>query len=102
MATSLREEIGREVSRLDVMASLCDHLGALYAQYLAEGFAKVRKRWLAYAELLGKHIEVTFGREVQAGEVLGIDVDGALLLRDERGEEKRILAGDASVVKKML
>lgn len=100
ISTSLREETGREISRLEVAAALCDHVGDLYFHYVRHGFAEVRERWLAYADLLGKVIQVTFQNEVQSGTVTGIDEDGALLLADERGNTQRILAGDASVLKK--
>jgi BirA family transcriptional regulator, biotin operon repressor / biotin---[acetyl-CoA-carboxylase] ligase len=99
ISTSLREETGMEISRLDVAAALCDHLHTLYTQYGKNGFAEVRDRWIAYADLLGKTIQVVFQNEVTSGTVTGIDEYGALMLIDEQGETKRILAGDASVVK---
>jgi BirA family biotin operon repressor/biotin-[acetyl-CoA-carboxylase] ligase len=99
ISTTLREEVGHPVSRLDLAVALYEDLDKLYGRYLSEGFEPIRTLWTAYADILGKPIQVVFGDEIQQGEVLGIDESGALLLSDGQGGTKRILAGDASVVK---
>ena len=48
----------------------------------------------------GKHVRVLFRDEVQEGVVEGIDRDGALLLADGRGDVRRIMAGDATIMKR--
>ena len=98
-ATSLREETGRSFSREDVAVLLCDHFEKWYQIFLREGFAPVRKRWLTRSGMTGSRVRVLFQGDVQEGEVVGIDLDGALLLDDERGAVRRIIAGDASIMK---
>jgi BirA family biotin operon repressor/biotin-[acetyl-CoA-carboxylase] ligase len=100
ISTTLREEVGHPVSRLDLAVALYEDLDKLYGRYLSEGFEPIRTLWTAYADILGKPIQVVFGGDIEQGEVLGIDEAGALLLSDGQGGTKRILAGDASVVKK--
>lgn len=100
-ASSLREEVGRELSRLDLTENLFAHLEDLYGKYIREGFGPIRDRWLSYADIMGKLMQVVFGDEIREGVAVGIDEDGALLLRDETGTVRRILAGDASVMKTM-
>ena len=90
LSTSLREEVGREISRLDVAEALFTCLGDLYGQYIGEGFGPIRNRWLSYADIVGKPIQVAFHDEVQSGVAVGIDDYGALLLRDEAGAIRRI------------
>ncbi len=98
-ATSLREETGRSYPREDVAFLLCDSFEKWYQIFLDEGFAPIRKRWLSRSGMTGSRIRVFFQGEVQEGAVVGIDLDGALLLEDERGAVRRIVAGDASIMK---
>jgi biotin-(acetyl-CoA carboxylase) ligase len=51
------------------------------------------------AVIAGKYIKVRFNEVVQAGNVIGIDAHGALLLRDESNHVRRIMAGDASIIR---
>jgi BirA family biotin operon repressor/biotin-[acetyl-CoA-carboxylase] ligase len=98
-ATSLREETGRSFPREDVAFLLCDYFEKWYRIFLREGFAPIRERWLARSGMTGSRVRVIFQGEVLEGVVVGIDLDGALLLADELGAVRRIIAGDASIVK---
>lgn len=98
-ATSLREETGRSIAREDVAFLLCYHFEKWYRILMDEGFAPVREWWLARSGMTGSRVRVLFQGEVQEGMVIGIDHDGALLLDDGLGAVRRIIAGDASVVK---
>jgi BirA family biotin operon repressor/biotin-[acetyl-CoA-carboxylase] ligase len=98
-ATSLREETGKEQSREKVALLLYACLERWYETFLREGFAPVRRRWLALSEMEGRRIRVLFHDEVREGRVAGIDHDGALLLADGPGALLRITAGDATIMK---
>jgi BirA family biotin operon repressor/biotin-[acetyl-CoA-carboxylase] ligase len=77
------------------------HLEDLYGKYIREGFGPIRDRWLSYADIMGKPIKIVFGNDIQKGVTVDIDEDGALLLRDDTGAVRRIIAGDASVMNTM-
>jgi BirA family biotin operon repressor/biotin-[acetyl-CoA-carboxylase] ligase len=98
-ATSLREETGRSFRRDVVAFHLCDHLEKWYQIFLREGFTTVREKWLSLSGMTGRRVRVLFQGEVREGVVVDIDFDGALLLDDERGAVRRIIAGDASIMK---
>jgi BirA family transcriptional regulator, biotin operon repressor / biotin---[acetyl-CoA-carboxylase] ligase len=98
-ATSLREETDRNHSREDMALLLCERLERWYETFLHAGFAPVREEWLARSDMAGKRVRVLFRDEVQEGVVEGIDRDGALLLADGQGDVRRILAGDATIMK---
>jgi biotin-(acetyl-CoA carboxylase) ligase len=49
--------------------------------------------------MVGKQARVIFNNGIESGKVLGIDDFGALVISDKNGKTKRIIAGDASVVK---
>jgi BirA family biotin operon repressor/biotin-[acetyl-CoA-carboxylase] ligase len=64
-------------------------------RWLAGGFAPVRQAWLEHAFGIGETCTARLaeGRSLQ-GVAEGLDEDGALLLRLESGEVRRITAGD--------
>jgi BirA family biotin operon repressor/biotin-[acetyl-CoA-carboxylase] ligase len=99
IATSLKGETGSEISRLDLTVKLFDNLEYLYASLLTEGFGSLKDMWLRYSNMVGKHIQVVFNDNVQAGEVLGIDDFGALIISDENDVIRKVMAGDATIVK---
>jgi biotin-(acetyl-CoA carboxylase) ligase len=87
------------ISRLDLTAKLFDRFDDLYARLLDSGFGSIKDAWLSYCDMVGKLARVIFKNDIESGKVLGIDDFGALIILDERGKTKRVIAGDASVVK---
>ncbi len=99
IATSLKEEAGREISRLDLTVKLFDNFESLYIRLLREGFGSIKETWLKYTDMVGKQIRVVFNDDIKAGEVLGVDDFGALIIADENDVIRRVIAGDATIVK---
>lgn len=93
-ATSVLLETGKPVSRLAVTVTLLEQFERLYAIFRAEGMAPIRAAWLELFGMLGRRVKVDAGANSCSGEVLGIDEDGALLLRTAAGKTEKILAGD--------
>ena len=58
------------------------------------GFEPVRRAWLAAAMTMGRTCTARLGETVLRGTALDLDADGALLLRLDSGEVRRITAGD--------
>ena len=98
-ATSLREETGREHSREEVALRLCESFEKWYETFRCGGFAPVREGWLARSEMPGRRVRVIFGDKAQEGRFAGIDHDGALLIADDLGAVRRVMAGDAEIMK---
>ena len=99
LATSLAEETGQNISRLDLAAKLFDRFDVLYSRLLDSGFGSIKDAWLSYCDMVGKQVRVVFKNDIESGKVLGVDDFGALLISDEGGKTKRVIAGDASVLK---
>jgi BirA family transcriptional regulator, biotin operon repressor / biotin---[acetyl-CoA-carboxylase] ligase len=99
MATSLAEETGHDISRLDLTAKLFDRFDDLYTRLLESGFGSIKDAWLSYCDMVGKQVRVIFKNDTESGKVLGIDDFGALIISDKKRKTKRVMAGDASVVK---
>lgn len=95
-ATSLAEELGRDVDAAQVLACT---LGALDRRYhdLRQGNGRrLLERWQELApRVRGTTVEWRDRQSVKSGVTAGIDDDGALLVRTGAGLE-RIVAGDVN------
>jgi BirA family biotin operon repressor/biotin-[acetyl-CoA-carboxylase] ligase len=61
------------------------------------GFAQVRAAWLERAGPVGEAATVDTGSLRIEGSFFGLDTDGALLLRDAHGEQRRVTYGDVTL-----
>jgi BirA family biotin operon repressor/biotin-[acetyl-CoA-carboxylase] ligase len=95
VATSLSAELGREVSRLDV---LCSFLTELEQLYIASRKGRpFYHEWRRRLETLGKQVRVTSGGIAEEGTAESVDRDGNLLLRRRDGSLTTIVAGDVTL-----
>jgi BirA family biotin operon repressor/biotin-[acetyl-CoA-carboxylase] ligase len=99
IATSLKEETGKDISRLDFTVEFLEYFEKWYRTWLKTGFEPVREAWLAYSSMVGRQVQVVFQGDVRKGSVHGIDHTGAMLLEDENGIIKKIMAGDATLIR---
>ena len=76
------------------MASLSANLVRFIAIWEAGGFEPIRRAWLEAAMTMGRTCTARLGETVLRGTALDLGADGALLLRLESGEVRRITAGD--------
>jgi BirA family biotin operon repressor/biotin-[acetyl-CoA-carboxylase] ligase len=93
-ATSLAIEAGHHISRLDILRALLTELDGLYARYLQEGFSPLKSEWEKRSSLCGRRVRVSSLGDDSEGVAVGIDDDGALLVRNDNGGVNRVLAGD--------
>ncbi len=94
IATSLKREVGREVSREDVLAALLNEFEQLYLQTPADA---IRDAWRQRLETLGREVTVTFRGAVHEGVAEDIGADGSLLLRRADGSRLVIEAGEVTL-----
>jgi BirA family biotin operon repressor/biotin-[acetyl-CoA-carboxylase] ligase len=93
-SASVMELTGGEVSRVEFIRALFSNLEKWYREAISEGFSGVVDAWKGYFASEGKTIRVlSFGRDVE-GVCLGIDKDGALLVKLRSGGIERVLSGD--------
>jgi BirA family biotin operon repressor/biotin-[acetyl-CoA-carboxylase] ligase len=93
-ATSLADLTGQNVSRETVLVRLIQDLDRCYGELEETGFEALRPRWEAHFGLRGRRVRVELGDQTIVGRALGIDRDGALLVEDEHGQSRSIVAGD--------
>jgi len=95
VATSLSRELGREVSRLELVKCLLREMERLYLA--APESVTVYEEWRRRLVTLGKAVRVTSGETTLEGTAESVGPDGSLLLRLPDGTPKRILAGDVTL-----
>ena len=92
--TSLALAAGRFVPRLRIAAAILCHFERLYDTFQRQGLATVLPRWLHYGRVAGKPVRCTTERGVEEGVALGLDVDGALLVRSPEDPRIRVVSGE--------
>lgn len=93
-ATSVAEATGRDAPMPEAaLTSLATAYAHREATFLEEGFAPIRRAWLARAAHLGEQIEARTPKASIFGSFEGIDEDGTLLLATPEGQA-RIAAAD--------
>ena len=96
-ATSLKMELGREISRVALIQKLLSKVEVWYKWFEENKEMDLRRRWEELSQVRGRKGEVSFMGKVIRGEALGIDEDGALLVQEAKEGVKRIVAGDIRV-----
>ena len=55
------------------------------------------EKWLENSDMVGKKITVTHGESSTRGTALGLDSEGRLLVRSEKGDELAFDSGEVSL-----
>ena len=76
------------------LAVLAEAFADWQERWEALGFDAIRKSWTARAAGIGRECTARLDRETVTGVALGLDHDGALILRAPDGAARRITAGD--------
>ena len=97
-ATTCLAAHGIHVTPAAMLDALALTMSAALATWDAgAGFAAIRARWLADALPLGTAMTVNAGRDTIDGTFAGLDHEGALILRDHSGYDRRMTFGDVTV-----
>jgi len=95
IATSLNDEMGRDVSCLDIVRCLLVEMERLYL-ILPDG-ESVYREWRDRLVTLGRSVRVEAGNKVLEGIAESVDRSGALILRHTDGSSTRVVAGDVTL-----
>ena len=97
LATSIRMEWGRELSRIKLLTLFIKRFEDIYLDFKKDGLAPQRQLIKKFSSLLGKKVEVKLGKEKIEGVAEDINDNGSLVIRTKKGE--RVLrAGEVMVV----
>jgi len=95
IATSLSDQTGNIVSRLDILQHLLVEMERLY-RHLPEK-DQIIQEWKNRLVTLGQNVQVTQGDHIYYGLAESVSGDGSLLLRTADGDLIKIVAGDVSL-----
>lgn len=98
-ATSLAEESGRELSRVDIVRSIFKSLDKYYKLFKSGHIDEIIKEYKEFSNFLGTRVQVTYHDAKIEGYAMDVDRDGALILRLDSGLNERVLAGDVAMLR---
>lgn len=94
-ATSLSDELGKELSRVEIIRRLLVEMERLYLS-LGTG-EQIYQEWRDRLITLGKRVQVVSGENVLEGMAEDVSRDGSLLLKHSDGSTSHIVAGDVTL-----
>lgn len=82
LATSLFEIAGKKTDRKKLFLSIRQELFAAYDLFFKEGFGPFQQMWEKQSSIPGRMVKITWPGGALEGEALGLNHDGALLVKD--------------------
>lgn len=97
LATSLRIELGRKVSRTALTVRILAEFASSYQEFLERGFASARAEWLERSATLGRAVVATGPTSRLEGLAVDLDPDGALIIKTPAGDLHRVTGGEVTL-----
>lgn len=98
-ATSLKEELGERISRIELTKQLLRDIEDEYILFQKNGFKTVIEKWKRLSTTLGHRVKIISDKNLIEGEALDIDSDGGLLVREDSGFVEKVMVGDVVKVR---
>jgi BirA family biotin operon repressor/biotin-[acetyl-CoA-carboxylase] ligase len=92
-STSLKNELGHDIDRVEFVQRLLSELESLYLKFQKEGFSSIIEEWRNMSATIGEWVKITTQTRAIYGEAVGVDSEGALILETGEGKLEKILAG---------
>lgn len=93
-ATSIKEELGSEVSRVELAKEILRQIEKYYSLFKQNKFSSIVKEWKDLSLILGSRIKIfSQGRKIE-GQAQDIDSHGALVVRLDNGFLEHLWTGD--------
>jgi BirA family transcriptional regulator, biotin operon repressor / biotin---[acetyl-CoA-carboxylase] ligase len=99
VATSLKAELGKPVSRPALAVAILRELDLDYARIVSGQFAAVADEFEQHCTTIAREVVIRTGERQLRGRAESLGEDGALLLRTDHGRLERIIGGDVTLVK---
>jgi BirA family transcriptional regulator, biotin operon repressor / biotin---[acetyl-CoA-carboxylase] ligase len=99
LATSLKAELGKPVSRPELALAILRELDLDYARIISGQFATVADEFEQYCTTIAHDVVIRTGERQIRGCAESLGEDGALLLRTDHGRLERVIGGDVTLVK---
>jgi BirA family biotin operon repressor/biotin-[acetyl-CoA-carboxylase] ligase len=93
-ATSLKEELKRGVSMEKIVGEVLYEMEINYEAFKEGNFTYLLTEWKRLSDTIGKKVKIKMRTEVIEGEAVGVNREGALILKLEDSSLKNIIAGE--------
>jgi len=98
-ATSLSEEKGARISRLEFVRALFRSLDEYYGVLKKGKIEVILKEYKKLSSVLDRRVQIDYHNSLVSGVATDVDKDGALILRLDSGFYERVLAGDVKILR---
>ncbi len=97
ISTSLFKELGKKVSRVNLLQSILEEMEKGYLLIKQGNFSEIHSQWNRYSLVNNMPVEIRSFDTVEKGVAESVNLDGSLNLRDQQGKIKKIICGDLSL-----
>jgi BirA family biotin operon repressor/biotin-[acetyl-CoA-carboxylase] ligase len=99
IATSLKEESGHAVNRVELLGGILSCFENLYKILLRGRRSYILNEWLRLNSTVGRRVRVHARDRVITGMAKGIGNDGELIIRIAPGKVEKVYAGEVTILK---
>jgi BirA family biotin operon repressor/biotin-[acetyl-CoA-carboxylase] ligase len=98
-ATSILMETGKQFPRAPLVRAYLEWYEKYYEMFKKDGFGSIMRRWKELADIVGQQVTVSVIDKKYIGEVVDVDGDGVLILKDNNRDTHRIFSGDVTLMR---
>lgn len=98
-ATSILTETGNAFPRINLIRACLRCFEECYEKFKNDDFEPIMQRWKELSDIIGQKIRVGMIDRTLIGDVVDVDDDGVLILKDGQDQLHRIFSGDVSLLK---
>ncbi len=100
IVTSILLETGKHFSRIELIRAYLHFHEKYYKIFQKNGYEPIIERWKELSNMFGRNIMVNVLGKEYSGEVIDMDNDGALILKDNQGNLHRVFSGDVTLLRR--
>ncbi len=93
-ATSLKQELEKEIYSVELVQSFLENFEKLYNDFKNGKFPEILMEWRKHSKTIGAKVEVHKRGKVVRGQAVGITNEGILILEMDDGRLEKIISGE--------
>ena len=97
IATSLIDELDKNVSRVNLIRQFLTEFEKAYLLYVKRGLKPILLKWKTLNNTLGSRVRIYDSDTEISGKAIDLDSEGFLLVKDDAGSVHKIICGDVSL-----
>ena len=99
---SLKQILGRDSNRNELIAKFTNHIYRAVFDFASGGLGIFQKEWQGLDYLYGKKISIAQGDTIHTGTAIGLDLQGKLVIENDKGEQQAFSSPDSLLVKRQI